>query len=41
MSEPSTKFKLNEDWLAVLLAFILILLSAIGLIGKSGINIVF
>jgi hypothetical protein len=41
MSERSTKFKLNEDWLAVIIAFMLMALAAIGLIGKSGINIVF
>jgi hypothetical protein len=35
------KFSLNEDWLAVLIAFILILLAAIGVLGKTGINIIF
>ena len=34
-------FSLNEDWLAVLLAFLLILLSVIGILGKNGINIIF
>ncbi len=35
------KFKLSEDWLAVILAFVLILLSAIGVLGKNGIPIKF
>lgn len=30
-----------EDWLAVILAFLLILLSAIGLLGPNGIKITF
>jgi hypothetical protein len=33
--------KLNEDWLAVILAFLLILLATIGVLGKSGIPISF
>jgi hypothetical protein len=32
---------LSEDWLAVLIAFGLIVLAAIGIIGKSGIPISF
>ena len=40
--QPASKrFALSEDWLAILIAFILILLSAIGLIGQGGIRIVF
>ena len=35
------KYTLSEDWLAVILAFCLILLSAIGILGKSGLNITF
>ncbi len=35
------KSPLNEDWLAVIIAFVLIILSAIGLLGKTGINITF
>ncbi len=35
------QFKLNEDWLAVLLAFLLILLATLGVIGKNGIPIAF
>jgi len=35
------KIKINEDWLAVILAFLLILLSAIGILGKTGIPISF
>lgn len=38
---PTAPQKLNEDWLAVLIAFVLILLSVIGLFGPHGINIVF
>lgn len=33
--------RLNEDWLSVLIAFLLILLSAIGLLGPNGIKIIF
>jgi hypothetical protein len=33
--------KISEDWLAVLIAYILILLSVIGVLGKNGINIKF
>jgi hypothetical protein len=33
--------RLNEDWWSVLIAFLLILLSAIGLLGPNGIKIVF
>ncbi len=33
--------KLNEDWLAVILAFLLILLAAVGVLGKNGIPISF
>jgi len=35
------QIKLNEDWLAVILAFLLILLATIGVIGKNGIPIGF
>ena len=31
----------NEDWLAVLIALLLIILSAVGLLGKSGLQITF
>jgi hypothetical protein len=31
----------NEDWFAVLLAFVLILLAAVGILGKNGIPISF
>lgn len=33
--------RLNEDWLSVLIAFLLMLLCAIGLLGPNGIKIVF
>jgi hypothetical protein len=35
------RFYLNEDWLSVILAFLLILLSAIGILGKNGFSILF
>ncbi len=35
------RFSLNEDWLSVLLAFLLILLAAIGMLGENGIKIGF
>ena len=36
-----SKLKINEDWLAVILAFLLILLAALGVLGKNGIPITF
>lgn len=33
--------RLSEDWLAVILAFLLILLSTLGLFGEQGLKIVF
>ncbi len=45
MTEPSQDNKrrkpLSEDWLAVIVAFILIVLAAIGVLGPNGINIRF
>lgn len=41
MTEPSKKPWLNEDWLAVWIALVLIALATIGVLGKNGINIVF
>ncbi len=45
MSAPNSKqsflARLGEDWLAVIIAFLLILLSVIGLIGPNGIKLVF
>lgn len=34
-------FKLNEDWLAVIVAFLLIALAAVGVFGKNGLPITF
>jgi hypothetical protein len=34
-------FKLSEDWWAVIIAFVLILLATIGVLGKSGLPITF
>ncbi len=39
-SQPATR-RLSEDWLAVIIAAVIILLSVIGLLGKNGINITF
>ena len=36
-----SRFKLSEDWLAVILAFALILLAALGLLGNSGLPITY
>jgi hypothetical protein len=41
MSDKHKKLYLSEDWWAVIIAFILILLSVIGLLGKSGLMIKF
>lgn len=38
---PGSSRRLNEDWLAVILAFLLILLSALGIFGEHGLKIVF
>ncbi len=32
---------LSEDWWAVIIAFIIILLAAVGILGKTGLNITF
>jgi hypothetical protein len=40
VNEPAG-IRLGEDWLAVILAFLLILLSAIGILGKSGFHVSF
>lgn len=39
--DTKEKFKLGEDWLAVMIASVLILLSVIGVLGENGINIKF
>jgi hypothetical protein len=41
MSKKRFSFSLSEDWWAVIVAFILIFLAAIGLLGKSGLMITF
>ncbi|KAF0106966.1 MAG: hypothetical protein FD146_2076 [Anaerolineaceae bacterium] len=42
MNEPkSRKIVLNEDWWAVIAAGLLILLSALGVIGEGGLKITF
>jgi hypothetical protein len=35
------RFSISEDWLAVILGFILILLAALGLLGQTGLPITF
>jgi hypothetical protein len=39
--EKNKTHSINEDWLAVFLAFLIILLSAIGLLGPNGLNLTF
>lgn len=39
--QPLAKSRLNEDWLAVILAFLLIALAAVGVLGKAGVPITF
>jgi hypothetical protein len=41
MSNRKLKMPISEDWLAVILAFVLILLAAVGLLGKTGLPITF
>ncbi|HTX90208.1 MAG TPA: hypothetical protein VMC09_03240 [Anaerolineales bacterium] len=41
MSKQRFEFHLSEDWWAVIVAFILILLAVIGILGKHGLNIIF
>ena len=41
MSDTPRKFHLNEDWWAVILAFVLILLAVVGVLGANGLNITF
>lgn len=38
---PGGSRRLSEDWLAVILAFLLILLSVLGIFGEHGLKIVF
>lgn len=40
-AQKKNAFTLNEDWLSVLLAFLLILFSVLGVLGESGIQINF
>lgn len=37
----NSAFSLSEDWWAVIVAFLIILLSALGVLGKQGISIPF
>ena len=41
MSDTPKKVNLSEDWWAVILAFVLILLAVIGMLGANGLNITF
>lgn len=42
MAEQQNRgFQLSEDWLAVVVAFALIVLAAIGVLGEGGLNITF
>ena len=39
--KKNEKRSVNEDWLAVFLAFLIILLSGMGVLGQIGLNIPF
>jgi hypothetical protein len=39
--KKSKKHPINEDWLALVLAFLIILLASLGLLGQNGLNIAF
>jgi hypothetical protein len=41
MAREPIKISISEDWWAVIAAFILILLAAVGLLGKNGLMIPF
>jgi hypothetical protein len=41
MSKGSTSFRLSEDWWAVIIAFVLILLATLGWLGEGGLMIKF
>ncbi len=41
MSKKRFTFSLSEDWWAVIVGFLLILLAALGLLGKTGLMITF
>jgi hypothetical protein len=45
MSQPTKKtvanLKINEDWLSVLIALVIILIATLGLLGPNGIHITF
>lgn len=40
-TEKKSSASINEDWLSVLLAFLLLLLSVLGVIGEAGIRVRF
>ena len=40
-AEKKSGSSINEDWLSVLLAFLLLLLSVLGVIGEAGIQVKF
>lgn len=41
MDKKKALFHLGEDWWAVIVAFLFILLAALGLLGESGLSIPF
>jgi hypothetical protein len=41
MTDKPSRSSLSEDWLAVLIAFVLIALAAVGVIGPAGLPITF
>lgn len=41
VEDGMSNFKLSEDWQAVVLAAIIIVLATLGVLGKNGLNITF
>jgi hypothetical protein len=40
-SSSKAVFRVNEDWLAVIIALIIVLLATLGILGENSINISF
>jgi len=41
MSDTSERKRLSEDWWALILAFVLILLAVVGVLGPDGLRVTF
>lgn len=39
--EKNSRFSVHEDWVSVLIAFVLLLLAVIGVLGETGIQVKF